>query len=61
MSTRNMAVLSDVTSWPDLVQWQPPDGSRLVSGFLVSTDVIIVFLVSRAGKKKMLPQTVSLL
>ena len=52
MSTRNMAVLSDVTSWPDLVQWQPPDGSRLASGFLVSTDVIIVFLVSRAGKKK---------
>ena len=52
MSTRNMAALSDVTSWPGLVQWQPPDGSRLASGFLVGTDAIIVFLISRAGKKR---------
>ena len=46
-----MAIFSDVTSWPDLVQWQPPDGSRLASGFLVGTDAIIVFLISREGKK----------
>ena len=55
MSTRNMAVLSDVTSWPDLVQWQPPDGSRLASEFLVGTDAIIVFHnydITRMGKKR---------
>ena len=60
MSTRNMAVLSDVTIWPDLVQWQPPDGIRLASGFLVGADSIIVFLISPAGEKKMLLQTVSI-
>ena len=48
MSTRNMAV----TSWPNLVQWQPPDGSRLASEFLVGTDAIILFLITRAGKKR---------
>ena len=25
MSTRNMVVLTDVTSWPDIVHCQPPD------------------------------------
>ena len=59
MSTRTWLSLSDVTNCPDLVEWQPPDGSRLASGFLVGTDAIIVFLISRAGKKKMLLQTVS--
>ena len=49
---RNKAVfLTDVTSWQNLVQWQPPDGSRLVSGFLVGTDAIILFLITRAGTK----------
>ena len=60
MSTRNMAVLSDVTSWLNLVQWQPPNGSRLASGFLVGTDAIILFLITRAGKKKTLLQSVSI-
>ena len=58
MSTRNMAVLSDVTNFPNLVQWQPADGSRLASGFLVGTDAIILFLITRAGKKKLLLHTV---
>ena len=58
MSIRNMAVLTDVMSWPDLVQCQPPDGNRLASGFLVGTDAIVVFLISRAFTKKMLLQII---
>ena len=54
MSTRNMAALSDVMRWPNSVQCQPPDGSRLASRFLVGTDAIIVFLITRAGKQKLL-------
>ena len=46
-----MAVLSDVTIWQNLVQCQPPYGSRLASGFLVGTDAIIVFPVTRVGNK----------
>ena len=60
MSTKNMAVLSDVTSLPNVVQWQPPYGSRLVSGFLVNTDAIILFLITRASKQKRLLHTLSL-
>ena len=44
--TRSMTVLNDVTSWPNLVQCQPPDGSRLASRFLVGTDAIILFLIT---------------
>ena len=28
-----------VPNWPNIVHWQPPDGSRLASGFVVGTDV----------------------
>ena len=37
---------------PSLVQWQPPDDSRLMSsGFLLGTDAIILFLIFCAVKK----------
>ena len=51
MSTRNMAVLSDVTSWLNLVQcsYQMVAGLRR-RWFLVGTDAIIVFLKSCVGK-----------
>ena len=39
MSTRKMAVLCRATSWSNLVEWLPPDGSSLASGFVVGTDV----------------------
>ena len=47
-------MVSGVTSrvWQNLVQWQLPDGSGLASGFLVGTDAIILFLITRAGKKR---------
>ena len=52
MSTRKIAVCCRIASWSNLVQWQPPDGSRLASGFLVGTDAIILFLITRADNKK---------
>ena len=45
-------VLSVVTRWQHLVQCQPPDGSRLASGFLVGTDATIVFRITHVGKKR---------
>ena len=55
-----MAVLCRGTGWSNLVQWQPPDGSRLESGFVLRNHrtedldvLIILFLIGliHAGKK----------
>ena len=35
-----------------IYRWQQPDGSRLTSGFLGGTDAIVLFLITRTGKKK---------
>ena len=42
----------------NIVQWQPLDVSRLTSGFLVGTDAINLFLITRAGENTMLPYAV---
>ena len=47
-----MSVICRVTSWSNLVQWQPPDGSRLESDIEAGTDVnyVISYLLTRVKK-----------
>ena len=58
MSIRKNAVICRVTSWSNLVQWQPPDGSRIASDIKMGTDVTYFISYNLRGeKKKMLYNT----
>ena len=47
-----MAVLCRATSWANIVQWQPLDGSRLALDIEMGTDVNYFISYNLAGKKR---------